>query len=589
MGFKIYFLLLFVFIASIVRGQDSLSIKLFIGDKIENDSTSIVAVFSNDYTSILNPNYFAQTKGSLRLSFVPDLHSKGWFSSSLVGKYFDNNIVLPRTDSAVTNANYDYGLTDSHIFNVDFSNKIGDSYINFLLNRESSAGVLNNSKYKSISILFDGLKNTGKWQYNYGYYKNSYSIGENGGIFNDSFLLNAESVDEFSIPTKLNTAMNEVELEGAYFENFYYFTEQDFKVDSLSNNQRSKGYSHGLGLKVSITKNQFNYSMQQSDIDSLFYSDVYYNLTSTNDSIGYLKTSYDLAYRLLDSSNREVLDVRVINDLYDWDILNGSIISLNAYNYRFGKLGLNSIYTYMGLWRGAYKFEINESFVIDNLMIDALVSYEKSLPSYFYLRYIGNHFQWNNDFDEIESLKAEIEGFHKKLNIGIKGTFHRSSNYVYMNSFSLPQQLNNSFNYYSFSLNHILQSKFIKLYTSGIFQGSSSEVIRFPELSFSSTFSYCFRLGELKLMTGFQASYFTSFLGMAYNPNLRELYLQDTEEVGGFPLLDAFASVKVGGVDIFVKWENVLFNTYSREFYLYPGYLAVPRMIRVGLNWKFIN
>ena len=88
---------------------------------------------------------------------------------------------------------------------------------------------------------------------------------------------------------------------------------------------------------------------------------------------------------------------------------------------------------------------------------------------------------------------------------------------------------------------------------------------------------------------GTQASYFTSFKGMAYNPNLRQLVLQDRKLVGGFPLIDAFAALKVGGADVFVKWENILFGTYSREFYLYPDYIAAPRMIRVGLNWKFLN
>lgn len=589
MRFKINFLLFFIFIISIARGQDSLSINRFILTTIENDSTSIGAFFGNDYRSILNPNYFAQTKGGLKLNLEPNPSSEGWFSSSLIGNYFDNNIVLERADSAITIANYDFGINDSHIFNVDFSNKIGESYINFLLNRQSSAGVLNNSNYKSVSVLFDVLNNTGRWQNNYGYYKNSYTINENGGMHNDSILLLVESVDEFSIPTKLNTAKNEVKLEGAYFENFYYFIGQNNNEDSLTDVVRSNKFSHGLGIKVSMNKNQFIYSMQQSDLDSLFYSNVYNDLTATNDSIGYLKTSFELAYRILDSSNRDVLDLRVINDQYDWDILNGSRIVLDASNYKFGKLGFNSTYTYSGLWRGAYKFEINEYFALKNVIVNGLVSLEKTLPAYFYLRYIGNHYQWNNDFKETESLKAEIEGYHKKLNLGIKGSFLRSSNYVYMNSLSMPEQLNSSFNYFNFSMSHILQSKFIKLYTKGVFQGSNSDVIRFPKLSFSSTFSYCFRLGELKLMTGFQASYFTNFFGMNYNPNLRQLHLQDTEEVGGFPLIDAFAAVKVGGADIFVRWENMLFNTYSREFYLYPGYLAVPRMLRVGLNWKFSN
>ncbi len=74
----------------------------------------------------------------------------------------------------------------------------------------------------------------------------------------------------------------------------------------------------------------------------------------------------------------------------------------------------------------------------------------------------------------------------------------------------------------------------------------------------------------------------------SYDPVLAEFYVQNEQELGGFPLIDIFFNAKIKQTRIFFTWEhfNQLF-TSQNEYFSAPGYPFRDAVIRFGLVWDF--
>ena len=92
----------------------------------------------------------------------------------------------------------------------------------------------------------------------------------------------------------------------------------------------------------------------------------------------------------------------------------------------------------------------------------------------------------------------------------------------------------------------------------------------------------------LFMQTGINFKYFTKYNMNAYDPVLAEFYVQNTQELGGFPMIDIFFNAKVRQTRIFFKWEqfHTLFTNKNEQFSA-PGYPYRDSVIRFGLVWDF--
>ncbi|MEZ4816388.1 MAG: putative porin [Flavobacteriaceae bacterium] len=90
------------------------------------------------------------------------------------------------------------------------------------------------------------------------------------------------------------------------------------------------------------------------------------------------------------------------------------------------------------------------------------------------------------------------------------------------------------------------------------------------------------------IQTGIGFKYFTSYNMNAYDPVLAEFYVQNDEELGGFPMVDIFFNAKIRQTRIFFIWEhfNQLFSN-SSNYYSAPNYPYRDAVIRFGLVWNF--
>jgi hypothetical protein len=91
----------------------------------------------------------------------------------------------------------------------------------------------------------------------------------------------------------------------------------------------------------------------------------------------------------------------------------------------------------------------------------------------------------------------------------------------------------------------------------------------------------------LFLQTGFTVQYFTAYNLNAYDPILAEFYVQNGEEIGGFPMIDFFVNMKVRQTRIFFKAEHLNSGFTGNDFFSAPGYPYRDFNVRFGIVWNF--
>jgi outer membrane cobalamin receptor len=119
----------------------------------------------------------------------------------------------------------------------------------------------------------------------------------------------------------------------------------------------------------------------------------------------------------------------------------------------------------------------------------------------------------------------------------------------------------------------------------------SNSVLNVPELVTRNTLYYSADIFNkaMRLQTGVTFKYFTAYNMDAYNPLLGEFYIQNTEKLGGYPLLDFFINAKVQQTRIFLKAEHFNSSFSKKTYYSAPNYPYRDFVIRFGLVWNFFS
>ncbi len=73
----------------------------------------------------------------------------------------------------------------------------------------------------------------------------------------------------------------------------------------------------------------------------------------------------------------------------------------------------------------------------------------------------------------------------------------------------------------------------------------------------------------------------------AYDPVLAEFYVQNDQELGGYPMVDFFFNGRVRQTRIFFKLENVNTLIDGNNNFSAPSYPYRDFLVRFGLVWDF--
>jgi hypothetical protein len=241
--------------------------------------------------------------------------------------------------------------------------------------------------------------------------------------------------------------------------------------------------------------------------------------------------------------------------------------------------------------------------------IDIILHSSARMPDFNFLLYQSDYvnYNWQNT-SNFESQKVNSLQFHfdsKKWG-KLSAKYTTMDNYTYFGADAGQELVENQEQatikpfQESSSVGH-LKVKYIKEFKLGSFAlnntimyqnvSQSNDVLNVPQLVTRNTLYFSSEVFKkaMYLQTGVTFKYFTSYNMDAYNPVLGEFYIQNNEELGGFPMLDFFINARIQQTRIYLKAEHFNSSFSGYNFYSAPNYPYRDFVIRFGLVWNFFS
>ena len=562
-----------------------------------------------------------------------------------LGVDFERNHMYPLLGAKAKHYNY-FEVEDIDYYNV--ATPMSDLFFKTTFEQGQLLDALltfNTSRRFNISLAFKGFRSLGKYQLdqsqsgnfrstaNYVTKNGRYSLRshiaaqdveteENGGLVDKEEQFekgNEDFLDRSRVDTRLSTTDNgENKILGKR-----YFLEHQYKLlrtrkDSSRLEKTSLAIGHVFNYETKYY--QFRQDTSNEYFGSVFVSPIHDKAS--------LKTTYNEFHAEFYNATLGRLQGNI--SLYNYNYffnsllvtaegqqiqsqLTGDEISLGAkYSKTIGGFLVkgNGKYNLSGDLTGSI-LDASASYRFnENNRIEFSLHSSARMPDFNYLLYQSEYenYNWQNisnfENQKVNSLKFQFDS-KKWGNISAKYT--TLDNYTYFGIEDPEQELVENQEQATIkplqeanSVNHI-KVKYIKEFKLGGFAlnntimyqnvSQSNDVLNVPQLVTRNTlyFSSDVFKKAMYLQTGITFKYFTSYNMDAYNPVLGEFYIQNNEELGGFPMLDFFINARIQQTRIYLKAEHFNSSFSGYNFYSAPNYPYRDFVIRFGLVWNFFS
>ncbi len=204
------------------------------------------------------------------------------------------------------------------------------------------------------------------------------------------------------------------------------------------------------------------------------------------------------------------------------------------------------------------------------------------------------HYNWQKDFSN-EIAQRVFGDFHSEKFGNLFGSLSQIQNYTYFSedneAYVQPFQSDDQVRYLKLKAEKEFDFGLFGMYHTLMYQNvlEGSSVLNVPELVTRNSLyykDYWFNKA-LYLQTGFTFKYFSKYEMDAYDPVLAEFYVQNDQDLGGYPVVDFFFNAKVDQARIFLKLQNLNDLIDGNNNFTAPGYPYPDFLIRFGLVWNF--
>jgi hypothetical protein len=487
---------------------------------------------------------------------------------------------------------------------------------------------VNTSPQFNFSIGYKGVRSLGKYQHiltstgnflftsNYHTKNKRYVIRahvaaqdiynqENGGLTDNSLLLFTSGDSEFRDRGRLDVKFEDAEnkLEGLRFYGDHYY-------ELLSQRDSTGYYVLSIGNVLSYEDKFFRYNQSKAfagfgpsyestnlstktkleDFNVKAYADFNNSLLGKMTAwAGY--TDFNYGYNSVLILDSERIPNRIKGNLIEA----GAAYEKEYRGFKLsGKGAINVAGDFDGNYlQGAASYNLNE-----NYNARASITVHSVAPNFNFLLYQNDYKNYNWKY-ELNNVKTQ----ELKFKINTKQFGNASVSYTGIDDYAYfgikqndstpsPMQASERIDY--------LKVKFEKEFKLGHFgldntvmyqQVLSGEgILNVPQLITRNTlyFEDHWFKRALFLQTGVGFNYFTKYNMNAYDPVLAEFYVQNQQELGGFPLVDIFFNAKIRQTRIFFIYENFTSIFGGRnEYFSAPGYPYRDNVLRFGLVWNF--
>jgi len=200
-------------------------------------------------------------------------------------------------------------------------------------------------------------------------------------------------------------------------------------------------------------------------------------------------------------------------------------------------------------------------------------------------------YNWQNNFGN-EKITTFGGAFISEKWASVEASYNVIDNYTYFNEASKPEQATETLNYFKVKLSKAFTYKKFTLDNTVMYQSvvSGESFFRVPTWVTRNTLLFStavFKGDPLYLQTGVTFSYFSAYKMNAYNPLISEFNIQNTDEIGNFPMLDFFVNLRIQRTRVYLQLENFSAGFTGRNYYSAPTYPYRDLTFRIGLVWNF--
>jgi hypothetical protein len=427
---------------------------------------------------------------------------------------------------------------------------------------------------------------------------------ENGGLNANSLILFTQDDPEFRDRGRLDVNYEDAEtlLRGNRFfiENEYALVKPDtasgtsliignnlqYEIKRYGFKQDTPFEAYGVSYKTENLNKRTDLDYFETKLYTRFSNKTLGNITGF---IGYTDFEYGYDSVLL-------LDNQFIpNKLSGNQILVGGSYAKNYKNFALSAQG-NILVS--GIFSGNF-ISGNAAYRLNkNTQINAGILAKSAAPTFNFLLHQSDYvnFNWQNNFKNIKTQVLNFELLADKI-AAIKLDFTNIDKYTYFaikpnDSTPSPTQYNGTINYLKIKAEKEFKYKNFALANTIMYQNvlQGTGVFNVPEFTTRNTlyFQDEWFKKALFLQTGVTVKYFSKYYMLAYQPVLGEMYLQNNQKIGGFPLIDVFFNAKVRQTRIYFKYENIgaLFSN-KKDYFSAPNYPYRDAVLRFGLVWNF--
>ena len=473
-------------------------------------------------------------------------------------------------------------------------------------------------------------------RYDIQFFLNTYNFvnQENGGITDDTYILNPEevqggqaSVDTRTIPTNLSDAYNRIRGKEYYATQRYTF---GFYQEEQQDTTVIRTFVPVTSIihTIEYNENKHRFVNQSATEDTTFFANTYMGLGATNQETTYQSLRNTAGTPLLHGFNKHANMGLAAYLTYEYRHYSMPRDTLSAGTVIEGltprpDFSIPRNHSENLLWVGGelskqkgelLTYNVNGKFGLagsvigdidvtadvrsrfrlwkDTVQLQAYGFFKNIEPSYFYKRYASNHFMWNNSFGKTRRMRVggelSVKRWGTKLNVGVENI----QNYIYFDNNCLPQQEGSIIQVFQARLDQNFRLGILNWENEVVYQKTSKpSIIPLPELSVYSNLYLLFRIAKvLHVQLGIDCRYYTKYKSETFQPATLTFHTQDQIEVGNYPFMNAYINMKLKQTRFFVMMSHVNQGLFGgNNYFSLPHYPLNPRMFQMGLSIDFSN
>lgn len=228
----------------------------------------------------------------------------------------------------------------------------------------------------------------------------------------------------------------------------------------------------------------------------------------------------------------------------------------------------------------------------DSLTMAAKVFFRNETPDYYLQRYRSNHYEWDNDFNKQYRLHigGEIAYPTKWVKPKLKVSFENITQPIYFDTDGMPKQMDGNIQVLAADLQLNITTPWINLDNSIVYQLSSSDKMPLPTITlYNNLYYHGTWVKVLDVQIGVDMRFFTQYYAPVLNPALGQFCIQNEQQVGNYPVMNAYANfyVRKLRLKLFVQYQHLNESFMNKQYLEMPSYPMAPDMFRAGIAWHF--